>query len=38
MSLEERERRLASAAEATAQVDAVEAALRAAELNLEFTR
>ena len=38
MSLEERERRAGAAAEATAHVDAVAAALRAAELDLEFTR
>jgi multidrug efflux system membrane fusion protein len=38
MSLEERERRTGAAAEATAHVDAVAAALRAAELDLEFTR
>ena len=38
MSLEERDRRAAFAAEATAQVAATEAALRAVELNLEFTR
>src|SRR5215204_146529 len=38
MSLEERERRAGAAAEATARVDAVAAALRAAELDLEFTR
>jgi membrane fusion protein, multidrug efflux system len=38
MSLEERERRAAAATEASAQVDAVAAALRAAELDLEFTR
>ncbi|MFL5337786.1 MAG: efflux RND transporter periplasmic adaptor subunit [Geminicoccaceae bacterium] len=38
MSLEERERRAGTAAEATARVDAVAAALRAAELDLEFTR
>lgn len=38
MSLEEHERRAAFAEESAAQVDAVEAALRAAELNLEFTR
>jgi multidrug efflux system membrane fusion protein len=37
MSLEERERRADAAAEATAHVDAVAAALRAAELDLEFT-
>jgi membrane fusion protein, multidrug efflux system len=37
MSLEERERRGGAAAEAIARVDAVEAALRAAELDLEFT-
>ena len=37
MSLEERERRAGAAAEATAHVDAVAAALRAAELDLEFT-
>ena len=38
MSLEERERRAGAAAEATAHVDAVAAALRAAELDLEFTK
>ena len=38
MSLEEHDRRAAFAAEATAQVAATEAALRAVELNLEFTR
>jgi multidrug efflux system membrane fusion protein len=38
MSLEERERRASAATEATAHVDAVAAALRAAELELEFTR
>ena len=38
MSLEERERRAGAATEATARVDAVAAALRAAELDLEFTR
>ena len=38
MSLEERERRAGAAAEAAAHVDAVAAALRAAELDLEFTR
>lgn len=38
MSSEERDRRLAFAKESAAQVSAVEAALRAAELNLEFTR
>jgi membrane fusion protein, multidrug efflux system len=38
MSLEERERRASFAAESSAQVSAVEAALRAAELDLEFTR
>jgi membrane fusion protein, multidrug efflux system len=38
MSLEEHDRRSAFAQEATAQVAAVEAALRAVELNLEFTR
>jgi multidrug efflux system membrane fusion protein len=38
MSLEERERRASAATEATAHVDAVAAALRAAELDLEFTR
>ena len=38
MSLEERERRAGAAAEATAHVDAVAAALRAAELDLEFTQ
>lgn len=37
MSLEERERRADAASEATAHVDAVAAALRAAELDLEFT-
>ena len=38
MSSEERDRRIAFAKESAAQVSAVEAALRAAELNLEFTR
>ena len=38
MSREERERRASFADEAAAQVAAVEASLRAAELNLEFTR
>jgi RND family efflux transporter MFP subunit len=38
ISTEEHDRRSSSAAEAEAQVSAVEAALRAAELNLEFTR
>ena len=38
MSREESDRRLSFAQEATAQVEAVAAALRAAELNLEFTR
>jgi len=38
MSAEEQERRASSATEAEAQVSAVEAALRSAELNLEFTR
>jgi multidrug efflux system membrane fusion protein len=38
MSREESDRRTSFAQEATAQVDAVAAALRAAELNLEFTR
>lgn len=38
MSLEERERRAGAATEAGAHVDAVAAALRAAELELEFTR
>ncbi|HEV8658109.1 MAG TPA: efflux RND transporter periplasmic adaptor subunit [Thermoanaerobaculia bacterium] len=38
MSPEERDRRMAFAKESAAQVAAVEAALRAAELNLEFTR
>jgi len=38
MSLEERERRASAAAETTAHVDAVAAALRAAQLDLEFTR
>ena len=38
MSHEEQERRASVAAESSAQVAAVEAALRAAELNLEFTR
>ena len=38
MSHEEQERRAAFAEESSAQVAAVEAALRAAELNLEFTR
>jgi multidrug efflux system membrane fusion protein len=38
MSLEERERRAGAATEAIAHVDAVAAALRAAELDLEFTK
>jgi multidrug efflux system membrane fusion protein len=38
MSLEEHDRRASFAQEAAAQVAAVEAALRAVELNLEFTR
>jgi multidrug efflux system membrane fusion protein len=38
MSLEERERRASAADEANAQVAAVEAALRAAQLDLEFTQ
>src|SRR6202030_1779968 len=38
MALEERERRAGVAAEATAHVDAAAAALRAAQLDLEFTR
>src|SRR5712692_991798 len=38
MSSEERDRRVAFAKESAAQVSAVEAALRAAQLNLEFTR
>ena len=38
ISTEEHDRRFSSAAEAEAQVSAVEAALRAAELNLEFTK
>lgn len=38
MSLEERERRTSAAAEADAHAGAVAAALRAAELDLEFTR
>ena len=38
ISTEEHDRRLAAADEATAQVEATRAALRAAELNLEFTR
>ena len=38
MATEERERRAGAAAEATAQVDAATAALREADLNLEFTR
>ena len=38
MSSEERDRRASFAQESAAQVAAVEAALRAAELNLEFTR
>jgi multidrug efflux system membrane fusion protein len=38
ISTEERERRASAAAEATAQVASVEAALRAAQLDLEFTR
>jgi membrane fusion protein, multidrug efflux system len=37
MSLEERERRAGAEAEASARVDAVAAALRAAELDIEFT-
>ena len=37
MSLEERERRTGAAAESTAHVDAVAAALRAAQLDLDFT-
>jgi membrane fusion protein, multidrug efflux system len=37
IALEERERRAGAAAEATARVDAATAALRAAELDLEFT-
>jgi multidrug efflux system membrane fusion protein len=37
MALEERERRAGAAAEATAHVDAAAAALRAAQLDLEFT-
>src|SRR6185436_3447337 len=37
-SLEERERRAGAAAEATARIDAVAAALSAAELDLEFTK
>ena len=38
ISTEEHDRRVSSATEAEAQVSAVEAALRAAELNLEFTK
>src|SRR6202030_278415 len=38
MSVEERERRSGAATEATAHVDAVAAALRAAELDLEFSK
>lgn len=38
MSLEERERRAGAASEAAARVEAVAAALRAAELELEFTK
>jgi multidrug efflux system membrane fusion protein len=38
ISAEERERRSSTAAQATAHVDAVSAALRAAQLDLEFTR
>jgi membrane fusion protein, multidrug efflux system len=38
MSREESDRRASFAQEATAQVDAIAAALRAAQLNLEFTR
>jgi multidrug efflux system membrane fusion protein len=38
MALEERERRAGASAEATAHVDAATAALREAELNLEFTK
>jgi len=38
MSSEERDRRVAFASESAAQVSAVEAALRSAQLNLEFTR
>jgi len=38
ISNEERDRRAAFAQESSAQVEAVEAAVRAAELNLEFTR
>jgi membrane fusion protein, multidrug efflux system len=38
ISLEERDRRATFAQESTAQVSATEAALRAVELNLEFTR
>ncbi|MEO8256697.1 MAG: efflux RND transporter periplasmic adaptor subunit [Acidobacteriota bacterium] len=38
MSVEERERRAGAAAEATARVDAAAAALRAAQLDLDFTR
>ena len=38
ISAEEHDRRLAAADEATAQVQAIRAALRAADLNLEFTR
>src|SRR5882672_2828575 len=38
MALEERERRAGAAAEATAHVDAAAAALRAAQLDLDFTK
>jgi multidrug efflux system membrane fusion protein len=38
MAIEERERRSGASAEATARVEAATAALREAELNLEFTR
>jgi multidrug efflux system membrane fusion protein len=38
MALEERERRAGTAAEATAHVDAAAAALRAAQLDLDFTK
>jgi len=38
ISMEEHDRRASSAVEAAAQLSAVEAALRAAQLNLEFTR
>src|SRR3954451_10010371 len=38
MSLEERERRAGASAEASAHVEAVAAALRAAELDLDFTK